>query len=114
MLHLRVNPIGLCGVSLAILLSFKGCTETPSEQTASSHDTPQVAVVNYPLRYFAERIGGDVIEVGFPVPLDVDPAFWCPRCGHRPLIRTEIDPVVPPKKLIRRHDRTRMIGHPGS
>ncbi|RLA05886.1 MAG: zinc ABC transporter substrate-binding protein, partial [Gammaproteobacteria bacterium] len=34
--------------------------------------------VNYPLAYFAERIGGEQVEVGFPVPADVDPAFWSP------------------------------------
>lgn len=34
--------------------------------------------VNYPLAYFAERIGGDHVKVGFPVPADEDPAFWNP------------------------------------
>ena len=37
-----------------------------------------VYVVNYPLRYFAERIGGDQVRVEFPAPADVDPAFWMP------------------------------------
>lgn len=37
-----------------------------------------VYVVNYPLRYFAERIGGDQVEVTFPAPADVDPAYWSP------------------------------------
>ena len=37
-----------------------------------------VYVVNYPLRYFAERIGGDHVKVEFPVPADVDPAYWSP------------------------------------
>lgn len=78
MLHLRLNPIGRYGLSLAILLSFKGCSETPSEQKASRRDTPSVQVVNYPLQYFAERIGGELIEVGFLVPPDVDPAYWRP------------------------------------
>jgi len=34
--------------------------------------------VNYPLTYFAERIGGEHINVVFPAPPDVDPAFWSP------------------------------------
>jgi len=38
----------------------------------------KVYTVNYPLKYFAERIGGELVEVGFPVPKDVDPAFWFP------------------------------------
>ena len=37
-----------------------------------------VYVVNYPLKYFAERIGGDHVRVEFPVPADVDPAYWNP------------------------------------
>jgi len=36
-----------------------------------------VCAVNYPLAYFAERIGGDLIEVHFPK-IDGDPAFWKP------------------------------------
>lgn len=43
---------------------------------AANHDKPSVAVVNYPLKYFAERIGGDLIKVVFPIPANVDPAFW--------------------------------------
>lgn len=35
-----------------------------------------VYTVNYPLRYFAERIAGNHAEVNFPGPIDVDPAFW--------------------------------------
>ena len=38
-----------------------------------------IYVVNYPLQYFAERIGGDQVKVVFPVPADVDPAYWHPN-----------------------------------
>jgi zinc transport system substrate-binding protein len=38
-----------------------------------------VYAVNYPLAYFAERIGGDAVRVELPVPGDVDPAFWTPE-----------------------------------
>ena len=37
-----------------------------------------IYVVNYPLKYFAERIGGDHVKVEFPAPADVDPAYWNP------------------------------------
>ncbi|MDH3884721.1 MAG: zinc ABC transporter substrate-binding protein [Desulfobacterales bacterium] len=37
-----------------------------------------VYVVNYPLQYFTERIGGEHVNVVFPVPADVDPAYWMP------------------------------------
>lgn len=38
-----------------------------------------IAVVNYPLKYFAERIAGDQIKVVFPIPANVDPSFWSPE-----------------------------------
>ncbi len=37
-----------------------------------------VYVVNYPLQYFAERIGGEHVKVVFPAPANVDPAYWMP------------------------------------
>jgi len=37
-----------------------------------------VYVVNYPLQYFAERIGGEHVNVVFPAPADIDPAHWMP------------------------------------
>ena len=40
--------------------------------------TLKVAVTNYSLQYFAQRIGGDRITVSFPAPVTVDPAFWRP------------------------------------
>jgi zinc transport system substrate-binding protein len=41
-------------------------------------EKPTVFVVNYPLAYFAKRVGGDAIEVVFPVPDEFDPAHWSP------------------------------------
>lgn len=37
-----------------------------------------VYTVNYPLSYFADRIGGEHVNVVFPAPPDIDPAFWTP------------------------------------
>ena len=37
-----------------------------------------VYVVNYPLKYFAERIGGPHVKVTLPVPADEDPVYWTP------------------------------------
>ncbi len=34
--------------------------------------------VNYPLQYFAQRIGGELVDVSFPAPRSVDPADWVP------------------------------------
>ena len=45
---------------------------------ASGAATVEVYTVNYPLTYFAERIGGNHVKVAFPAPPDIDPAFWSP------------------------------------
>lgn len=44
----------------------------------SAEDKLTVYAVNYPLAYFAERIGGDYVKVVFPITAGVDPAFWEP------------------------------------
>lgn len=37
-----------------------------------------IVATNYPLAYFAERLGGEQVRVTFPAPPDEDPAFWQP------------------------------------
>ena len=61
------------------LLALNAC----NQQKASKPNTAQtgkirVVVVNYPLKYFTERIGGDLTEVLYPIQGDVDPAYWVP------------------------------------
>lgn len=46
--------------------------------TLLADDRLTVYTVNYPLQYFAERIGGEYVDVIFPAPRDVDPAYWMP------------------------------------
>jgi zinc transport system substrate-binding protein len=43
-----------------------------------SNDKLKVFAVNYPLYYFAEQIGGDYIDLIYPIPNDIDPAYWEP------------------------------------
>jgi zinc transport system substrate-binding protein len=50
----------------------------PSWADSNSTGKLSVYVVNYPLQYFAERIGGEHVNVVFPAPADVDPAYWMP------------------------------------
>jgi zinc transport system substrate-binding protein len=57
-------------VVFLIILSFA--------QNSVAAEPLKVYVVNYPLKYFAERIGGDKVQVIFPAPKDVDPAYWTP------------------------------------
>ena len=65
-----------------IILILAGCSRNDAGGQATGEtpasDTLTVYVVNYPLQYFAERIGGDHVRVVFPAPNDVDPAFWRP------------------------------------
>ncbi len=62
---------------VAVLIA--GCGK-PADRAASSDsaDSLSVYVVNYPLFYFAQRIGGNEVSVHFPAPADVDPAEWHP------------------------------------
>jgi len=60
------------GVAAAVLL-FPG-----SIPRSLASDRLNICVVNYPLKYFAERIGGDHVSVILPIPRDVDPAYWTP------------------------------------
>jgi len=63
-------------------ISAAGCSpepgEKPTESDASKTGPIVIYTVNYPLTYFAEQIGGEHVEVVFPAPADVDPAFWTP------------------------------------
>jgi len=72
-------PVPVC---LAVVLFASGCgSHDPASAPASTAGEPgklAVHVVNYPLSYFAERIGGERVHVEFPAPADVDPAFWSP------------------------------------
>jgi len=71
-----------CYGFLLFAIAIVGCSS--SEPTAvdpgvpPSPTEPTVYVVNYPLKYFAEQIGGDRVKVVFPAPPDEDPAFWRP------------------------------------
>ncbi|MDX2478363.1 MAG: metal ABC transporter substrate-binding protein [Gammaproteobacteria bacterium] len=67
----RINP---AWVNFWILAVF--CLSSFS--SAAATDKLQVYVVNYPLAYFAERIGGDQVDVQFAAPAGIDPAFWMP------------------------------------
>jgi zinc transport system substrate-binding protein len=71
-------------ISLMILIgvccTISACSKKadPSQGSTSGNDKLVVYTVNYPLAYFAERIGGDKISVEFPGPADEDPAYWQP------------------------------------
>lgn len=45
---------------------------------AAAKGSPTVYTASYPLAYFAERLGGGIFTVVFPMAEDGDPAFWQP------------------------------------
>lgn len=61
-----------------LTLFFIALLLTASSLVYAEENAIKVFAVNYPLTYFAERIGGDFIEIYYPIPRDVDPAFWEP------------------------------------
>ena len=67
----------LCLSSL-LALSLSQCTERENEVVVREQS---VAVVNYPLAFFAEAILGESVEVHFPE-IDGDPAFWQPNADQ--------------------------------
>ncbi len=66
-----------CYLGLCLIFGIFGVVT--SAESGSKRDKPTVAVANYPLKYFTERIVGNHVEVIFPIPSDIDPAFWIPE-----------------------------------
>lgn len=46
--------------------------------SVQAQEKVEVRSTNYPLHYFAERIATEAFELVYPVPADIDPAFWKP------------------------------------
>lgn len=81
------SPSRLAAVAICALLAACGPKSEPpagtspaaaSKKATAAHGRLVVYVANYPLAYFAERIGGPEVEVKFPAPAGEDPAFWQP------------------------------------
>ena len=77
MKNLVIKKVWGDGLSFCLLILVLGFPLIA--ESGPQHTQPIVAVTNYPLQYFTERIVGDHIEVIFPIPSDVDPAFWIPK-----------------------------------
>ena len=66
-----------CYLGLCLIFGIFGVVT--SAESGSKRDKPTVAVANYPLKFFAERITDEEIDVIFPIPPDIDPVFWKPN-----------------------------------
>jgi len=73
-----MRPVALSLVVVIGALFGCGTGDQTPEAVDQDPGTLSVYVVNYPLGYFAGRIGGDGVEVHFPAPAEGDPAFWSP------------------------------------
>jgi hypothetical protein len=89
---LRKQNVGTGWRILAIILIII----VYSSQYSAAAGPLNVYVVNYPLKYFAERIGGEHVKVEFPAPADVDPAYWNPdlRDVHDPELQKALDAAL--------------------
>ena len=65
-------------ISLYLVLMILNSCGTKDTKEKEQTGKVKVTVVNYPLYYFANRIGGDYIQLDYPIPEDVDPAYWIP------------------------------------
>ena len=82
----RVRTVAVAGILTAAAGMQAACgnSETGDPSTSGNARAPEaladatVYTVNYPLAYFAQRIGGEHVTVNFPAPPDIDPAFWQP------------------------------------
>lgn len=68
----------LLGAAAGLLSS---CSDSGpgSEEGPGAGSKPLVLTTNYPVTYFAQRIGGKHVDLRFPAPPEGDPAFWQPK-----------------------------------
>ena len=75
---MRIINIDIRRKSLMLLFTVVSLTVLMIHNLCSAAEPLDVYVVNYPLKYFCERIGGKHVRVSLPAPTDVDPAYWTP------------------------------------
>jgi zinc transport system substrate-binding protein len=71
---------GLVALSLSACGGSEDGSEAPAETVVAADAGPRLTVltVNYPLAYFAQRLGGDRVDARYPGPAEGDPANWSP------------------------------------
>ena len=75
---MRAAMIGVAASLFVLAGCGGGMTDTIEPVAEEAPEKLVIYTVNYPLAFFAERIGGDLVEVVFPAPADEDPAYWSP------------------------------------
>jgi zinc transport system substrate-binding protein len=80
-LSLQLGTVARGVAVAAVLFACSPAQEGPSPGPAVSEKVEQITLytVNYPLKYLAERIGGELVTAVFPAPPGIDPAYWSPE-----------------------------------
>jgi len=65
--------------TFVLIVMMNGCNESKEQTQTEDRTSKEVYTVNYPLYYFTQRMAPKNVQVVFPVPQDVDPAFWRPN-----------------------------------
>ena len=81
-LGLRVASRGLAASVAALAIACSDVVDDRAPERVEASGPLSVYVVSHPLEYFTERIGGAHVDVVFPAPRDLDPAYWMPRRSH--------------------------------
>ena len=72
----------ITAAGLALLMTTGCARDHEPEPGRTDSGLLNIHVVNYPLQYMAERIGGKQVAVTFPAPADEDPATWKPSADQ--------------------------------
>ena len=63
---------------ILLVISSCGSSDKKDKSDERSVNSRTLAVTNYPLYFFTQKIAGDEVDILFPVPQDEDPAFFEP------------------------------------
>ena len=74
----KILAIAVTGIQLLCACRENRTSQSDSSPAPGANLRAKIFAANYPLQYFAQRIGKANVEVSFPAPKDVDPAFWQP------------------------------------
>ncbi len=65
-------------ILLLAAVSF-ACGRKTTDKKDALQGELSVITVNYPLYYFTDKIAGDLVNLQYIIPGDVDPAYWVPN-----------------------------------
>ena len=55
------------------------CAQVFHQTTQAGEHPLSILAVNHPLHFFAQTIGGEQVRAEFPIPPEIDPAYWNPE-----------------------------------